>query len=150
LQKNNDQKIFMSSSITAAQMARENRGNEITRYSDEELEEFRHIVLNKLEEARSDFEMLRAALTGEGDNGTEDTCPTFRIGDDSFEGSSREEIAQLAHRRQNYMGQLRNALVRIENKTYGVCRVSGKLIPRERLRTVPHTTQCIDTKLNAA
>lgn len=117
-----------------------------TRYSDEELEEFRMILLNKLEEARSDYEMLSAALRGEHDNGTEDTSPTFRLGDEAYEGSSREEIAQLAHRRQNYMVQLRNALVRIENKTYGICRVSGRLIAKERLRTVPHTTLSMDVK----
>jgi DnaK suppressor protein len=143
LHKTNE--IFMESNVLAADGRREEPGNP-TRYSDEELEEFRHLVLNRLEEARSDYEMLRAALSGEDDHGTDDTAPTFRMGDEGVESSSREEIAQLALRRQHYITQLRNALVRIENKTYGVCRTSGKLIAPERLRTVPHTTQCIDVK----
>jgi DnaK suppressor protein len=122
----------------------------VTRYSDEDLEEFRMIILSRLEEARSDYEMLRAALSGEHENGTEDTSPSFRIGDESFDTGSREEIAQLAYRRQNYIVQLRNALVRIENKTYGICRVSGQLIAKERLRSVPHTTLSMDGKSSEA
>jgi DnaK suppressor protein len=119
----------------------------LKRYSDEELEEFRQLILCRLEEARSDYEQLRSALSGAGDNGTDDTAHRFRLSEEGFEGSSREEIAQLAIRRQNYMGQLQNALVRIENKTYGVCRVSGKLIEKERLRSVPHTTLSMDVKM---
>jgi DnaK suppressor protein len=139
----------MKGNIAAQEIGGRAETRESRRYSDEDLEEFRMLLLNRLEEARSDYEQLKAALSGEDENGTEDTAPTFRLGEDSFDGGSREEIAQLAYRRQNYMVQLRNALVRIENKTYGVCRVSGRLIPKERLRSVPHTTLSIDVKTGA-
>jgi DnaK suppressor protein len=120
-----------------------------TRYNDQELAEFKDLVTIKMNEARADYEMLRAAISGENDNGTDDTAPNFRMVEDVSGFFSKEEMAQLAFRRSKYIEQLRNALVRIQNKTFGICRVTGKLIPKERLRSVPTTTMCIDAKLQA-
>ena len=116
------------------------------RYSDQELKEFREIVSTKLAEARADYESLRGTLTGRDDNGIDDTAPSYKNLEDA-DSSSKEEIAQLAIRQKRLIENLQNALVRIENKTYGICRISGKLIARERLKSVPHTTLCIDAKL---
>jgi DnaK suppressor protein len=123
---------------------------ESTRYSDRDLHEFKGIVNTKLEEARADYEMLREAISGSNDNGTDDTSPNFRLVEDVSGFFSREEMAQLAFRRSKYIEQLQNALVRIENKTFGVCRVTGKLIPKERLRAVPTTTLSMDAKAMVA
>lgn len=117
------------------------------RYSDVELDEFRGIVLSKLNEARIDYDMLHSAISGSSNNGTDDTAPNFRLAEDVSGFFSKEEMAQLAFRRHKYMEQLQNALVRIQNKTYGICRVTGQLIPKERLRTVPHTTLSMDAKI---
>jgi RNA polymerase-binding transcription factor DksA len=121
-------------------------GATFIRYSDEELKEFREIVSNRLAEAKNDYDLLRGTLTGTDDNGTNDTSPAFKNLED-VDSSSKEEIAQLVIRQKKLIESLQNALIRIENKTYGICRISGKLIARERLRSVPHTTLCIDAKL---
>ena len=117
-----------------------------TRYSDAELQEFREIINKKLEEARRDLELLRGSLSHNDDHGTDDTSPTFKMMEDGSETLSREETAQLAGRQEKFISALESALVRIENKTYGVCRVTGKLINKDRLRLVPHTTLSIEAK----
>jgi DnaK suppressor protein len=121
-----------------------------TRYSDEELKEFRQLVMTRLEEARIDYTLLRETLSRKDDSGTDDTSPVFKLAEEANDIFSKEETAQLAIRRQKYIEQLQNALVRIENKTYGICRITGKLIAKERLRSVPHTTLSIDAKVEAA
>ena len=117
-----------------------------TRYGDEELEEFREIINKKLDEAKADLELLRGSLSHKDDHGTDDTGRTFNMMEDGSETLSREEIAQLASRQEKFIRNLENALIRIENKTYGVCRVTGKLIRKERLRLVPHATLSIEAK----
>lgn len=119
-----------------------------TRYSDSELEEFRDIINEKLTNARKELTTLQAQMTAANEHGTDDTASTFKILEDGSDSLAKEEAGQLASRQKKFIEQLENALVRIENKTYGVCRVTGKLIPKERLRAVPHTTQSIEAKLN--
>jgi len=116
------------------------------RYSDKDLKEFEIIIKEKLEQSRSDFEELKESLSREGDNSTDDTSPTFKMMEDGSDTNSREEVAQLASRQEKFIKNLENALLRIMNKTYGVCRVTGKLIPKERLRLVPHATLSIEAK----
>lgn len=120
---------------------------EKTRYNDAELEEFKVIILKKLEEAKADFELLKASMSYADDHGTEDTSPTFKLIEDGSDVLSREETAQLALRQQKFIKHLEDALVRIENKTYGICRVTGKLIAKERLRVVPHATLSMEAKM---
>ncbi|MBK7849540.1 MAG: TraR/DksA family transcriptional regulator [Bacteroidetes bacterium] len=117
------------------------------RYSDNELEEFRDIIMKKLEDARRELITLQAQLTAANEHGTDDTASTFKMLEDGSDSLAKEEAGQLASRQKKFIEQLENALVRIENKTYGICRVTGKLIPKERLRAVPHTTQSIEAKL---
>ncbi|HQW00161.1 MAG TPA: TraR/DksA C4-type zinc finger protein [Bacteroidia bacterium] len=119
-----------------------------TRYADSELEEFRAIINKKLEEARKELGLLQAQMHAANEHGTDDTASTFKILEDGSDSLAKEEAGQLASRQKKFIEQLENAMVRIENKTYGVCRVTGKLIPKERLRAVPHTTQSIEAKLN--
>ncbi|MGZ3899026.1 MAG: TraR/DksA family transcriptional regulator [Bacteroidia bacterium] len=116
-------------------------------YSDKDLKEFKEIILSKLEEATNHYEFLKETLSGANDHGTDDTSPTFKLLEDASDVSSKEETAQHAIRTQKFIEQLQNALMRIENKTYGICSVSGKLIPRERLKSVPHTTKSLDAKI---
>jgi len=118
-----------------------------TRYSDKELEEFKGLIHDKLAEAEKDYELLKNTLAHRDEHGTDDTSPTFKVLEDGSDAMSREEIAQLAARQEKHIQNLRNALIRIENKTYGICRVTGKLIPKERLRSVPHATLSIEAKL---
>lgn len=118
------------------------------RYSDNELEEFRDIINEKLTNARRELATLQAQMTAANEHGTDDTASTFKILEDGSDSLAKEEAGQLASRQKKFIEQLENALVRIENKTYGICRVTGKLIPKERLRAVPHTTQSIEAKLN--
>ncbi len=118
------------------------------RYSDEELEEFRQIILEKLEKAREDLKMLTDAYTHANEHDTNDTSPTFKVLEEGYQVLSKEENSRLAARQQKFINSLENALIRIENKSYGICRVTGKLISRERLRSVPHATLSIDAKLN--
>lgn len=119
-----------------------------SRYTDKELAEFKELILDKLKEAQLDYDLLKQTLSNEDDHGTDDTSPSFKLLEDGSDVMSKEETAQLAARQEKYIVNLKNALVRIENKTYGICRVTGKLIPKERLRSVPHATLGIDAKLN--
>ncbi len=119
-----------------------------SRYTDKELGEFKELIIVKLKEAQTDYDLLKQTLSNEDNHGTDDTSPTFKLLEDGSDVLSKEETAQLAARQEKYIVNLKNALVRIENKTYGICRVSGKLIPKERLRSVPHATLGIDAKLN--
>jgi DnaK suppressor protein len=120
---------------------------EKTRYSDKELQEFKDIINKKLEDARKELANLQAALNSSNDHGTDDTASTFKVLEDGSDTLAKEEAGQMAARQKKFIEQLENALIRIENKTYGLCRVTGKLIPKERLRAVPHTTQSIEAKL---
>jgi len=115
------------------------------RYSDAELEEFKAIILSKRTDALKNLELLQAAIANEG-NDVSDTAPTFKTLEEGSNVLSKEENARLAARQQKFIKDLDAALVRIENKTYGICRVTGKLIPKERLRIVPHTTMTIEAK----
>lgn len=117
-----------------------------TRYTDAELAEFKALIAKKLEEAKRDFDMLKSNLDHSDNNDTEDTSPTFKVMEEGASVLSKEESGQLAQRQQKFISHLESALVRIENKTYGVCRVTGKLIPKERLRAVPHATLSIEAK----
>lgn len=116
------------------------------RYSDSDLKEFKDLINIKLGEAREDLELLNGSLSHNDDHGTNDTGRTFNMMEDGSDTLSREEVAQLAARQEKFVSSLQNALVRIENKTYGICRVSGNLIRKERLRLVPHATLSIDAK----
>ncbi len=118
-----------------------------SRYSDAELKEFKALIHKKLDEATRDYELLKNTLSHKDDHGTDDTSPTFKLLEDGSDVLSKEETAHLAARQEKYIQNLKNALIRIENKTYGICRVTGKLIPKERLRSVPHATLSIDAKL---
>ncbi len=120
---------------------------EKTRYSDSELQEFKEIILSKIENARNELKNLQAVLNSANEHGTDDTASTFKVLEDGSDTLAKEEAGQLAARQKKFIEQLENALVRIENKTYGICRVTGKLIPKERLRAVPHTTQSIEAKM---
>ena len=119
---------------------------EKTRYSDAELEEFRVIILQKLELAQRDYDQMKGPLMNTDCNSTDDTSPTFKILEEGSNTMSREETSRLAERQLKFISDLRTALIRIENKTYGICRVTGKLIPPERLRAVPHATLSIEAK----
>ena len=116
------------------------------RYSASDLEEFKDLIEKKLELAREDLSQLRASMSHKYDNSTEDTAPTFKMMEDGSETMSREETAALAARQEKFIINLENALLRIKNKTYGICRVTGKLIPKERLRLVPHATLSMEAK----
>ncbi len=119
---------------------------EKTRYSDEELQEFKDIILDKLEKAQEDYETLKSAITNSGSNSTDDTSPTFKVLEEGASTLSKEEAGKLAQRQLKFIQHLQAALVRIENKTYGICRETGKLIPKERLKAVPHATLSIEAK----
>ncbi len=118
---------------------------EKTRYSDEELQEFKELILKKLAKAQEDYELLRSNLDNSDGNDVADTSPTFKILEEG--ASTLGKAGRLAQRQLKFIQHLQNALVRIENKTYGICRVTGKLIPKERLRAVPHATLSIDAKM---
>jgi RNA polymerase-binding transcription factor DksA len=118
-----------------------------TRYSDSELKEFKELILKKLAEAQKDFELLKSTLSHKDDHGTDDTSPTFKLLEDGSDVLSKEETAHLASRQEKFIQNLQNALIRIENKTYGICRATGKLISKERLKSVPHATLAIEAKL---
>jgi DnaK suppressor protein len=119
---------------------------EKTRYNDEELKEFKTIILRKLEEAHIDLELLLSSMSNKDNNSIDDTSPTFKMMEDGSDVMTREETAQLAARQQKFIKHLEDALIRIENKTYGICRATGKLIAKERLRIVPHATLSIEAK----
>ncbi|MDR0540762.1 MAG: TraR/DksA C4-type zinc finger protein [Dysgonamonadaceae bacterium] len=120
--------------------------SEKTRYTDTELEEFRAIIMDKLETAKSDYDLLKATLMNTDGNDVTDTSPTFKVLEEGASTLSKEEAGRLAQRQMKFIQNLQAALVRIENKTYGICRETGKLIPAERLRAVPHATLSIEAK----
>ena len=115
-------------------------------YSDEALQEFKKIIEEKIAKAQKDLELIRSAYLNDGNNGTDDTSPTFKAFEEGSETMSKEANTQLAIRQEKFIRDLKNALIRIENKTYGVCRVTGKLISPERLKLVPHATLSIEAK----
>ncbi|MBL19475.1 MAG: molecular chaperone DnaK [Flavobacteriaceae bacterium] len=115
-------------------------------YSDEALQEFKKIIEEKIAKAQKDLELIRSAYMNDGNNGTDDTSPTFKAFEEGSETMSKEANTQLAIRQEKFIRDLKNALIRIENKTYGVCRVTGKLISPERLKLVPHATLSIEAK----
>jgi len=119
---------------------------EKNRYSDEELDEFRQIILQKLDKAKEDYELLKSAITQSESNDTQDTSPTFKVLEEGAATLSKEEAGKLAQRQQKFIQHLQAALVRVENKTYGICRETGVLIPKERLRAVPHATLSMEAK----
>lgn len=121
---------------------------EKTRFSDDELQEFKGIILAKLDKAKRDYELLRNTITLVDENDTQDTSPTFKVLEEGASVLSKEEAGKLAQRQQKFIQHLQGALVRIENKTYGICRETGKLISKERLRAVPHATLSIEAKNN--
>ncbi|MCQ2231716.1 MAG: TraR/DksA family transcriptional regulator [Paludibacteraceae bacterium] len=121
---------------------------EKTRYSDAELAEFKELILEKLAAAQRDYESLKASLANMDGNDVKDTSPTFKVLEEGAETMTKEEAGRLAQRQMKFIQHLQAALIRIENKTYGICRETGKLIPKERLRAVPHATLCIDAKKN--
>ncbi|MDG1760816.1 MAG: TraR/DksA C4-type zinc finger protein [Flavobacteriaceae bacterium] len=118
----------------------------LSRYSDAELDEFRVLIEEKINKAQSDLELIKSAYMNDGNNGTDDTSPTFKAFEEGSETMSKEANTQLAIRQEKFIRDLKNALIRIENKTYGVCRVTGKLINKERLKLVPHATLSIEAK----
>ncbi len=119
---------------------------EINRYPDKDLEKFRLLIEEKIAKAQNDLELIRSAYMNDGNNGTDDTSPTFKAFEEGSETMSKEANTQLAIRQEKFIRDLKNALIRIENKTYGVCRVTGKLINAKRLQLVPHATLSIEAK----
>lgn len=117
------------------------------RYSDADLAEFKEIILKKIEKAQADLDLIKSAYMNDLNNGTDDTSPTFKAFEEGSETLSKEANSQLATRQEKFLRDLRNALVRIENKTYGICRVTGKLIEKERLKLIPHATMSMEAKL---
>ena len=120
--------------------------SEKVRYSDAELEEFRALIQEKLDKARAEFENYRSVVMNSDGNGVADTSPTFKVLEEGSATRDKEEAARMAERQRKFIQHLQAALVRIENKTYGICRATGKLIPKERLRAVPHATLSVDAK----
>ena len=117
-----------------------------TRYTDDDLKEFRELIQQKLEKAKEDYELLKSAITQSGSNDTQDTSPTFKVLEEGAATLSKEEAGRLAQRQLKFIQHLQAAQVRIENKTYGICRETGKLISKERLRAVPHATLSMEAK----
>ncbi|MFT4800999.1 MAG: DnaK suppressor protein [Flavobacteriaceae bacterium] len=116
------------------------------RYNDADLEEFKQLILEKIENAQKQMHLIESAFRNDSDNGTDDTSPTFKAFDEGSNVMSKEANAQLAIRQEKFIRDLKNALIRIENKTYGLCRVTKKLINKERLKLVPHATLSIEAK----
>ncbi len=116
------------------------------RYSDKDLEEFRVLIEDKIVKAQSHLELLKSAYMNDSNNGTDDTSPTFKAFEEGSQTMSKEANTQLAIRQEKFIRDLKNAILRIENKTYGICRVTGKLINKERLKLVPHATLSIEAK----
>ena len=121
-------------------------GLEKVRYSDEELQMFKELILQKLEIAKIEYQQLKAAVTHSSSNDTEDTSPTFKVLEEGASALSKEEAGQLAQRQYKFIQSLEAALIRIENKSYGICRETGKLIQKERLLIVPHATLSVEAK----
>jgi DnaK suppressor protein len=125
----------------------ENNHREKTRYADSELQEFKDLILEKMRVAKEELASLTQSLSSPNNNGTDDTAGTYKTLEDGSATLEKESINQLASRQKKFIENLESALVRIENKTYGVCRETGKLIPKERLRAVPHATLSMEAKL---
>ena len=121
-------------------------GRKKSRYTDKELERFKKLIVKKIDQAKQDLDLLKSAYMNDSDNGTDDTSPTFKAFEEGSETMSKEANTQLALRQEKFIRDLKNALIRIENKTYGVCRVTGKLIKKKRLMVVPHATLSIEAK----
>lgn len=119
---------------------------EATRYSDADLAEFKEIIVNKMTKAQNDLDLIKSAYMNDLNNGTDDTSPTFKAFEEGSETMSKEANSQLAIRQEKFLRDLKNALFRVENKTYGLCKVTGKLISKERLKIVPHATMSIEAK----
>lgn len=117
-----------------------------TRYSDADLAEFKEIIVNKMNKAQNDLDLIKSAYMNDLNNGTDDTSPTFKAFEEGSETMSKEANSQLAIRQEKFLRDLKNALFRVENKTYGMCKVTGKLISKERLKIVPHATMSIEAK----
>jgi len=120
--------------------------NTKNRYTDKELEKFKKLITKKIDQAKQDLDLLKSAYMNDSDNGTDDTSPTFKAFEEGSETMSKEANTQLALRQEKFIRDLKNALIRIENKTYGVCRITGKLIKKKRLMVVPHATLSIEAK----
>lgn len=120
--------------------------DENIRYSEADLAEFKELIKAKIEKAQKDLDLIKSAYMNDLNNGTDDTSPTFKAFEEGSETMSKEANSQLAIRQEKFIRDLRNALVRVENKTYGVCKVTGKLISKERLMVVPHATMSIEAK----
>ena len=121
--------------------------SEKTHYTDEELEEFKAIILEKMALAKREYDQIMDELTHRSGNGIDDTMPTYKVLEEGSATQTKEELTNMAARQQKFIQGLQAALIRIENKTYGICRVTGKLIPKERLRAVPHATLTIEAKM---
>ena len=117
------------------------------RYNDADLAEFKVIILHKIEKAQADLDLIKSAYLNDLNNGTDDTSPTFKAFEEGSESMSKEANSQLAIRQEKFIRDLKNALFRVENKTYGVCKVTGKLIDKERLKIVPHATMSMEAKI---
>lgn len=140
-------KISTMKKATSSKIKKEDGHDTVkNRYSDEELEEFRQIILSKLEKAHNDLKLLTESYTTGNDHDTNDTSPTFKVLEEGYQVFSKEENSKFAARQSKFIKALENALIRIENKSYGICRVTGKLIPKDRLRIVPHATLSIEAK----
>lgn len=120
--------------------------DERVRYSDADLQEFKAVIKEKIAKAEKDLALINESFINDQNNGTDDTSPTFKAFEEGAETLSKEQNAILAGRQEKFIRDLKNALIRIENKTYGICRVTGKLIPKERLLAVPHATLSIEAK----
>jgi DnaK suppressor protein len=120
--------------------------DEQIRYSDADLAEFKELITKKIEKAKADLDLIRSAYMNDLNNGTDDTSPTFKAFEEGSETMSKEANSQLAIRQEKFIRDLKNALIRIENKTYGICKVTGKLINKDRLKLVPHATMSIEAK----
>ncbi|HTG66353.1 MAG TPA: TraR/DksA C4-type zinc finger protein [Flavobacterium sp.] len=120
--------------------------DEIIRYSDADLAEFKEIIQKKIEKAQADLDLIKSAYMNDLNNGTDDTSPTFKAFEEGSETMSKEANSQLAIRQEKFIRDLKNALIRVENKTYGICKVTGQLISKERLKIVPHATMSIEAK----
>jgi DnaK suppressor protein len=120
--------------------------DERVRYNDSDLQEFKKLIREKIDKAEKDLQLIRESFINDQNNGTDDTSPTFKAFEEGAETLSKEQNSILAGRQEKFVRDLKNALIRIENKTYGVCRVTGKLIPKERLLAVPHATLSIEAK----
>ena len=120
--------------------------DEKIRYSDADLAEFKELILKKIDKAQNDLDLIKSAYMNDLNNGTDDTSPTFKAFEEGSESMSKEANSQLAIRQEKFIRDLRNALFRVESKTYGLCKVTGKLISKERLKIVPHATMSIEAK----